>query len=239
MATVDSLQTHLIEELADLLDAEQQLTRALPRLARSATSKPLKEAFRKHLDETRVHIRRLDEAMRELGESPKSKACEGMRGLISEGEAVVNKTPAGAVRDAVLITGAQKVEHYEMASYGTARTYAQVLGETNVARLLEQTLDEEKAADLTLTEIAKRSVNEEAAEEWQAQDERSALTRAAEWAGTAAAGASRQVARGVRRAAASVGIAQERSGRTGGRTRGGASRKRASSGSRRRTSKKR
>ena len=237
MATVESLQTHLLEELADLLDAEQQLTRALPKLAQAATFKPLKQALQKHLKETRVHVTRLKDAMRELGESPQPKTCKGMQGLLQEGETVMNKTPAGALRDAVMITGAQKVEHYEIASYGTARTYAKVLGETSVARLLKQTLDEEKAADLTLTQIAERSVNDDAAEEWQAQEDDTALARTAEWAGKAAAGASRQFAHGIRRAAVTIGIAHERSGkRRGERTR---SRKSASSTSARRTSKKR
>ena len=235
MPTVDSLQTHLLEELTDLLDAEQQLTRALPKLAATATFKPLKKAFQKHLKETRIHVTRLKQAMRELGESPKSKTCEGMEGLLTESEEVMNKTPKGALRDAVMITGAQKVEHYEMASYGTARTYAQVLGETNVAHLLQQTLDEEKAADLTLTQIAQGSVNEDAAEEWQAQDPDSALGRTAEWARNAAAGASRGLVKGVRRAAATVGLTQHRAGkRAGARTR-----TQAAPGRRRRTAKKR
>ena len=235
MSTVDSLQTHLLEELTDLLDAEQQLTRALPKLAASATFKPLKEAFQKHLKETRIHVTRLKQAMRELGESPKSKTCEGMEGLLTESEEVMNNTPKGALRDAVMITGAQKVEHYEMASYGTARTYAQVLGETNVARLLQQTLDEEKAADLTLTQIAEGSVNEDAAEEWQAQDTDSALGRTAEWARNAAAGASRGLAKGVRRAAATVGLTQQRAAKRAGAR----ARKQAAPGRRRRTAKKR
>jgi ferritin-like metal-binding protein YciE len=235
-----SLQTHLVEELVDLADAEDQLTRALPKLVRAATSVPLKNALQKHLKETRTHVTRLNQALRELGQARQSKTCEGMEGLLSEGEDVVNKTPAGALRDAVIITGAQKVEHYEMASYGTARTYAHVLGESNVARLLEQTLEEEKAADLILTRIAQTSVNDEAAEEWLAQDEDGALTRTAEWAGSAAAGASRQVAKGIRRAAAAVGIASERSRKTAhGRGRSGAARKSASATSTGRTSKKR
>src|SRR3954464_9580830 len=163
---VDSLRTHLIEELTDLLDAENQLTKALPKMATSATTPALKAAFQKHLKETRGHIARLDKAIRQLGERPRRRTCEAMQGLITEGEEVMNNTPEGALRDAVMITSAQKVEHYEMASYGTARTYAQVLGEPGVARLLAQTLKEEKAADGKLTTIAERSVNEDAAEEW-------------------------------------------------------------------------
>jgi hypothetical protein len=137
-----------------------------------------------------------------------------MQGLLSEGEEVMNKTPAGALRDAVMITAAQKVEHYEMASYGTARTYAQVLGEGGVARLLAQTLKEEKAADGKLTAIAEGSVNEEAAEEWRAQeDDPGIMERSTAWAGHALGAVSRQVKGGARRAVASVGLAQERSRR--------------------------
>ena len=233
MATVDSLRTHLVEELADLLDAETQLTRALPKLASAATSKQLKQAFQKHLQETRTHVTRLKEAMRTMGESPTSKTCDGMKGLLDEGETMMNETPAGALRDAVMITGAQKVEHYEMASYGTVRTYARVLGEAAVARLLQRTLNEEKAADLKLTQIAEGSVNEEAAEEWQAQDEDGLLSRTADWAGSAAAVASRSVTKGVQRAAATFGLSGGRPQKSSpNRTRGGRS-------SARRASKKR
>jgi ferritin-like metal-binding protein YciE len=208
---VDSLRTHLVDELVDLRDAEEQLTKALPKLARSATSKPLRTAFEKHLKETRAHVTRLNQALRDLGETPRSKTCEGMKGLLKEGETAMNKAPEGALRDAVMITGAQKVEHYEMASYGTARTYAQVLGETTVARLLSRTLKEEKAADLTLTQIAEKSVNGEAADEWHSQKEEGVLIRSAEWAGRTAAAASLRLAKGARRAAYAVGVAHDRS----------------------------
>jgi ferritin-like metal-binding protein YciE len=143
---VDSLRTHLIEELTDLLDGETQLTKALPKMAAAATTSTLKTAFRKHLKETRAQIGRLNQALGRLGEKPRRKTCEAMQGLLAEGEELMNKTEAGVLRDAVLITAAQKVEHYEIASYGTVRTYARVLGEPGVARLLAQTLKEEKAA---------------------------------------------------------------------------------------------
>jgi len=161
-----SLKTHLITELNDLLDAEQQLTKALADFARRATTPALRIAFEQHLSETQKQIDRLREAFKRLGESPTKKRCEGMRGLIREANAVVSTTPEGPLRDAVMITSAQKVEHYEMASYGTARTYAQVLGEPRVARLLQDTLAEEKHADAKLTEIAEGEVNDKAAEEW-------------------------------------------------------------------------
>jgi ferritin-like metal-binding protein YciE len=225
MAAVESLRTHLIEELADLLDAETQLTKALPKMARAATTKPLKAAFQSHLAETRGHITRLNRALRELGERPRRKTCEGMEGLISEGEDVMSKTPEGSLRDAVLITAAQKVEHYEMASYGTARTYAEVLGEPAVARLLQQNLKEEKAADGKLTLLAERSVNEEAAEEWQSQEEEEGLVeQSTKWVGNTMSSTRRQIASGARRAAASLGLASERTSRSsrrrGGRKRG-------------------
>src|SRR6186713_3487898 len=115
---VDSLRTHLIEELTDLFDAEQQLTKALPKMAASATEPKLKAAFQKHLKETRGHVARLDKALRQLGEKPRRKTCEAMKGLLTEGEEMMNNTSEGALRDVVMITAAQKVEHYEMASYG-------------------------------------------------------------------------------------------------------------------------
>jgi ferritin-like metal-binding protein YciE len=183
MAAVDSLHAHLVEELTDLRDAETQLTQALPKMAQAATSRDLRAALQKHLKETRTQLTRLDQALRALGEKPTSKTCEGMKGLLKEGESHMKKAPEGPLRDAVLITGAQKVEHYEMASYGTARTYAQVLGQREVAKLLEQTLKEEKSADRTLTQIAESSVNEEAAEEYQSQSEEGPLMGLASWAG--------------------------------------------------------
>jgi ferritin-like metal-binding protein YciE len=224
MAAVDSLRTHLVEELTDLRDAEEQLIVALPKLARSATAKPLRTAFQKHLAETRGHVVRLNKALRELGEKPTSKTCKGMKGLLSEGESVMRKTPEGALRDAVMITAAQKVEHYEMASYGTARTYAQVLGESSVARLLDQTLREEKAADLTLTKIAEGAVNEDAADEWQSQSEEGLLDRSAEWIGGTARSAQRRMSRGLTRAARATGLTAPRRSRKS-RSRGRARRR--------------
>jgi ferritin-like metal-binding protein YciE len=207
---VDSLRTHLVEELFDLLDAENQLTKALPRMAKSATTPLLKTAFQRHLAETRVHVVRLRKALQQLGERPRRTTCEAMQGLLVEGEEVMNRAPEGAVRDAVMITAAQKVEHYEMASYGTARTYAAVLGERGVARLLAQTLKEEKAADGKLTTIAERSVNEDAAEEWRAQEADSLLERSGTWVGDAVQAATRQLKGGARRAARSMGLAENR-----------------------------
>lgn len=243
MAAVESLHAHLVEELTDLRDAETQLTQALPKLAQSAASKALRAAFQKHLKETRTHLTRIDQALRALGEKPSSKTCEAMKGLLREGESHMKKAPAGALRDAVMITGAQKVEHYEMASYGTARTYAQVLGEQQVARLLEQTLKEEKAADRTLTDIAESSINEEAAEEFQSQSdsdsEEGPLIRSAEWAGRTSGMAVRQLSRTARRAAVAVGIAQDRSPGRSSRKSGGRGQQRSMARRRRAMTKKR
>jgi ferritin-like metal-binding protein YciE len=198
-----SLRRHLIDELRDLLDAEQQLTRALPQFAEAAATPALKQAFQSHQKETRRHLERLNQALAALGEQPRAKRCVGMRGLISEGNAMVGGTPKGALRDAMMISGAQKVEHYEMAAYGTARTYAEVLGRGDVARLLDDTLQEEKSADLKLTEIAEGSVNTRAAEEWHKQGA-GILNQSAEWMGQTVGAA----ARTVRRAAGAVGLGQ-------------------------------
>jgi ferritin-like metal-binding protein YciE len=232
MTKTDSLRAHLIDELRDLHDAEEQLTKALPKLAQAATAKPLRSAFQKHLKETRGHVSRLDRALQELGEKATSKTCEAMKGLLKEGQSMVDKTPAGALRDAVMITGAQKVEHYEMASYGTARTYARVLGQPAVARLLAQTLREEKGADRTLTQIAERSINEHAAEEWQSRADESILSRTAEWVGTTAGQASRRLSQGAKRAATAVGLAQDRTPSGSARRHSGRVRNRSTSAGR-------
>ena len=241
MAAVDSLHTHLVEELTDLRDAETQLTEALPKLAQLASAKELRAAFQKHLKETRTHLTRIDQALRALGEKPSSKTCEAMKGLLKEGQTHMKNAPAGALRDAVMITGAQKVEHYEIASYGTARTYAQVLGKQQVARLLAQTLKEEKSADRTLTDIAERSVNEDAADEFQSQSnsEEGPLMRSAEWAGRTGGMAVRQLSRTVRRAASAVGMAQDRSSQSSSRKSSGRAQQRSMARRRRATTKKR
>jgi ferritin-like metal-binding protein YciE len=204
MAEANSLRQHLVDELRDLLDAEQQLTRALPQFAKAAATPALKTAFEQHLTETRRHLDRLNQALRTLGETTTAKRCPGMRGIISEGNAVVSDTPRGPLRDAMMITGAQKAEHYEMASYGTARTYAEVLGRSDVARLLGDTLREEKAADVKLTEIAEGSINAKAAEEWYRRDT-GVLDQSAEWVGQTVG----MAARGVLRAANAVGITRD------------------------------
>jgi ferritin-like metal-binding protein YciE len=154
MSSVDSIEKLFVEELRDLYSAENQITKALPKMANAATSKELKQAFEHHLRETEGQIERLEQICRILGTNPKGKTCEGIKGVIDEGNSMLKDAEQGSVRDAALISAAQRVEHYEMAAYGTVRTYAQQLGQSQCAKLLEETLEEEKAADHKLTSIA-------------------------------------------------------------------------------------
>jgi ferritin-like metal-binding protein YciE len=154
-----TLDDVLQAELKDLYSAERQLVDALPVIANAASSKDLKEAMNEHLDETRGHLKRLEDVFEAIGIRPESEHCAGMEGLIKEGSEIAKAKGNGDARDAALIGAAQRVEHYEIAAYGTARTLAQQLGHSEAARLLDQTLDEESAADQTLTEIAEQSVN--------------------------------------------------------------------------------
>jgi ferritin-like metal-binding protein YciE len=164
MAGTDSLDALLEEELKDIYDAEKQLTRALPKLAKKATSPELKEAFDEHLRQTEGHIERIERVFEELELPARGKKCVGMQNLIKEGEEMIGEAEDESTRDAVMIAAAQKVEHYEIAAYGTARTWASLLGYNDVASLLEQTLEEEKEADRKLTGIAESHVNMAAAE---------------------------------------------------------------------------
>jgi ferritin-like metal-binding protein YciE len=193
MATVASLREHLVEELNDLHNAEQQLIEALPQMAQRATSRDLKAAFKNHLVQTRTHERRVAQALRQLGERPDGSTCEAMEGLLEEGQDLMKGSYPGPLQDAMLITAAQKVEHYEIATYGTVRTYAQVVGEKSVAKLLEQTLREEKAADQKLTRIAEGSVNRKAVNEWQERSGGGALQRGTRWAGSTIGAAMKRV----------------------------------------------
>ena len=191
MASVGSLREHLVEELNDLLNAEEQLIEALPKMAERAASRELRTAFRGHLAETRQHAKRVTQALKQLGEKASGKTCEAMEGLLAEGQELMDGSDAGALRDAMMITAAQKVEHYEIATYGTVRTYAQVIGERGVAKLLQQTLKEEHAADRKLTKIAEGSVNRRASEEWHEQT--SVLQKGAQWVGSTVGGALKRV----------------------------------------------
>jgi ferritin-like metal-binding protein YciE len=161
MSTLHTLNALLIDELRDIYYAEKQLVKALPKMAAAATSPGLKQAFASHLEETRGHVRRLEQAFAILGESAKTKTCHAMIGLIKEGGEAIDMDGPAAIHDANLIGAAQRVEHYEMAAYGTAREFARVLGQDEVATLLQATLDEEGNANKTLTNIAS-TVNAEA-----------------------------------------------------------------------------
>ena len=157
----ETLRELMIDELQDLHSAEQQIVKALPKLVKAAHNPSLKRTFEHHLEETKNHVTRLDNIFKRLGESPKGKTCEGMKGLIKEGEERISDGGEPEVLDAGIISAAQRVEHYEIAAYGSARTYAELLGDREAVRLLSETLEEEKAADAKLTQVA-RTVNVEA-----------------------------------------------------------------------------
>ena len=156
---MESLQELYVEELKDLWSAEKQILKALPRMIKAATHPKLKRAFAKHEKQSRVHVTRLERICKQLGESPRGKKCKGMEGLLEEGSDLIKEKPAPDVLDAGLITAAQHVEHYEMAGYGTIRTWARLLGYEDQARILQSTLDEEQQTDLDLTALAVSSVN--------------------------------------------------------------------------------
>lgn len=159
---LDTLKDLYVEELKDLYSAEKQLVKALPKMAKAANAPQLKEAFRTHLEQTRRHAERLEQICRELGVSPRGKKCVGMEGLIEEGSDLIKEDPDPDVLDAGLISAAQHVEHYEMAGYGTVRTYARQLGFESQADMLQQTLDEEGETDHLLTALAESGINIEA-----------------------------------------------------------------------------
>jgi len=154
-----NLNDLLVQQLHDLYDAEQRLTEALPKMAEAATSSELKSAFNDHLRETQGHVRRLEQVFNQMGCEPKRETCMAIKGLIAEGDEMITAKGDDHVRDAGLIAAAQRVEHYEMAGYGSVRTFAQQLGMQEVASLLQKTLDEEGAADKKLTRIAEGFVN--------------------------------------------------------------------------------
>ena len=161
MPAIKSLRDLLVDELRDLHNAENQLIKALPKMAKAASHEELKEGFQTHLEETREHVDRLDRCFKLLGEKARGKKCHAMEGLVEEGKEAIEEDAPDAIRDAKLIGAAQRVEHYEIAAYGTARSFAQTLGETKVADLLQETLDEEGETDKKLTALAE-TINEEA-----------------------------------------------------------------------------
>lgn len=158
----NALKELYVDELRDIYNAENQLTKALPKMAKAATSEELRSGFEEHLEQTQGHVKRLDQIFDKLGEEPTGKKCKGMKGLIEEGKEMVQEEELeGEALDAGLISAAQRVEHYEIAAYGCVRTYANLLGETEAAALLEETLGEEKQTDEKLTKLAEK-INVEA-----------------------------------------------------------------------------
>jgi ferritin-like metal-binding protein YciE len=168
--TNDALKELYTDELKDLYSAENQLLKALPKMAKAATSEELSSAFNEHLEQTRGHVQRLEQIFEMLDESPKGKKCVGMEGLVKEGAELMGEDFEDEVMDAGLIGAAQRVEHYEIAAYGTVRAFAELLGESEQASLLGETLEEEKETDQKLTQLSEE-INVEANEEGEEGDE--------------------------------------------------------------------
>lgn len=156
---INTLRDVLVHELKDLHSAEKQLTKALPKMAKAAANEELAAGFEHHFKQTEEHLRRLDTILQDMGESARGPSCKAMEGLIEEGRELIEEPGVPEVKDALLISAAQRVEHYEIAAYGSARTFAEKLGEVKVAELLQKTLDEEMETDAILTKIARKAVN--------------------------------------------------------------------------------
>lgn len=168
----ETLRELFIDELRDMYDGEKRLTKALPKMAKAADSRELRTAINNHLKETRGHVRRLEQALRAMDEPVRGKPCHGIMGIVEEGRKVISELDEGPLLDAAIIAGSQKVEHYEISSYGTLAYFADLLGEGDVKDLLGATLEEEKAADETLNTLATSKVNREAlTQPWQEVDE--------------------------------------------------------------------
>jgi ferritin-like metal-binding protein YciE len=197
MAETQTLHDAFLDELKDAYDAEKQLTKALPKLAKASTSPELRQAFEDHLEETNGHVEKLEQVFQTLDEKAKGKHCDGIAGIIDEGKNVMEEDFEGATLDAVLIASGQRAEHYEIAAYGTLVAWAKVMGHNDAADLLQEILDEEKAADEKLNAIAESGINEQAAsgahgEEDQDEDEEETMSPG----------------RGVRRPAAAASISR-------------------------------
>jgi ferritin-like metal-binding protein YciE len=161
--SLKTMRDLFVQELKDLYSAENQLTKALPKMAKGASAGDLQAAFEHHLEQTKEHVQRLETIFERLEVSPRGKKCKAMEGLIEEGKELLQEDSEEGVLDAALIAAAQRVEHYEIAGYGCARTFARMLGDEEAAALLQQTLDEEAETDRKLTDLAERSINIEAA----------------------------------------------------------------------------
>ena len=170
---MSKLRETFLDELADLYDAEKQLLKALPKMAKAAEHDELRDAFETHLEETREHVNRLEQVFRAFGEKAKGKKCKAMQGLVEEGEDVIDEE----LGDAALICAAQKVEHYEIASYGSLQSWAELLEENEAAELLQETLDEEKATDDKLTQTAENAINIEEEQEGEEEQEQTTSSR--------------------------------------------------------------
>jgi len=160
--SAESLRDAFEEELKDVLSAEKQLLKALPKMAKAATHEDLKAGFEDHLEQTKTHVERLEKVFEMLDKAPRAKKCKAMEGLIEEGAELMEEDMEPDVLDAMLICAAQKVEHYEIATYGTLVTWARQLGMEEAASILHETLDEEKDTDMKLTELAETGINAEA-----------------------------------------------------------------------------
>ena len=171
MPTSTTLHDAFIDELRDTYDAEKQLTKALPKLAKAASSPELSEAFATHLEETRAQIERLERVFASLGEKVRGKHCDGIAGIVEEGKSIMEEDFDDQTMDACLIAAGQRAEHYEMAAYGTLVAWARAMGHEEAADLLQQTLDEEKAADEKLTSIAEAGINSAAAQMAHGEDD--------------------------------------------------------------------
>jgi ferritin-like metal-binding protein YciE len=174
MAEMGTLHDAFLDELRDAYDAEKQLTKALPKLAKAATSTKLRTAFETHLQETQGQIGRLEQVFQSLNEPVRGKHCDGIAGIIEEGKSVMEEDFDEITMDACLIASGQRAEHYEMAAYGTLVAWAQAMGHTQAVKLLQQTLDEEKAADKKLTGLAEGGINQGAADAAQSDEEEAA-----------------------------------------------------------------
>ena len=176
MAETGTLHDAFIDELRDTYDAERQLTKALAKLAKTATSPELRDAFESHLEETQGQIERLEEVFGALDEKVRGKHCDGIAGIIEEGKGVMEEDFDDATMDACLIASGQRAEHYEMAAYGTLIAWAKAMGHNDVVELLQQNLDEEKAADEKLSALAEGGINQEAADAAHGNDEEEGKT---------------------------------------------------------------
>lgn len=171
MASATTLHEAFVDELRDMYNAEKQITKALPKMVKAASSEDLSTAFEEHLQQTQTQVERLEQVFESIDEKPRSKQCQGMAGILEEGSEILHEDMDEATMDARLIAAAQRVEHYEMAAYGTLVAWARMMGHKDAARLLEETLNEEKAADEKLTTLAEGGINQQAAEGGMGEDE--------------------------------------------------------------------